>query len=88
MDGGEVFYALNAVRVDVVVETFGVLNKCCGQCPGYDKFLSFLRSVSGRDAPNRSCCDLFRFHRTFLLSSILSFHSRPQPEVQSMVAYV
>ena len=59
MDGGEVFCAFNAVRVDVVVETFGVLIKCCGQCPGYDKFLSFLRSVSGRDAPNRSCCDLF-----------------------------
>jgi hypothetical protein len=59
VDGGEVFYALNFVRVDVIVETFGVLNKCCGQCPGYDKFLSFLRSVSGRDAPKRYCCDLF-----------------------------
>jgi hypothetical protein len=87
VDGGEVFYALNAVRVDVIVETFGVLNKCCGQCPGYDKFLSFLRSVSGRDAPNRSCCDL-SIPRPFLLSSIPSFHCRPQPEVHSMVAYV
>ena len=35
MDGGEVFYALNAVRVDAFVETFSVLNKCCGQCRYY-----------------------------------------------------
>jgi len=43
VDGGEVFYALNAVRVDVVVETIGVLNKCCGQCPGYDKFFELFK---------------------------------------------
>jgi hypothetical protein len=43
VDGGEVFYALNAVRLDVVVETFGVLNKCCGQCPGYDKFFELFK---------------------------------------------